>query len=90
MAYTVNFERATADYDLARGAEALKIHEDGKPVQGVKIPDGDGYDGELRHFLDGISSGKGPTVVSAQEGASAVEICEAEEQSVLSGEAVRL
>ena len=25
MSYTVNFERATADYDMARGAEALKL-----------------------------------------------------------------
>src|SRR5580698_8667637 len=31
MEYTANFEQATADFDLARGADALKLHQDGQP-----------------------------------------------------------
>ena len=88
MAYTVNFERATADFDLSRGAETLRIFEDDKPARVVAIPDGDGYVGELTHFLEGIAAGRPPTVVTAEDGATAVEICEAEEKSVLTGQPV--
>jgi predicted dehydrogenase len=35
-----------------------------------------------------IQSGKAPTVVTAQDGLSAVEICEAEEKSVKTGQVV--
>jgi predicted dehydrogenase len=82
MSYTVNFERATADYDIARGTEALKIAEEGKAARFVHCAGGDGYIGELRHFADAIQSGRGPTVVTARDGLSSVEICAAEEQSV--------
>src|SRR5690606_29525536 len=51
MAYTVNFERATADYDLSRGAEALRIYEEGQPARVEAITGEDGYVGELSHFL---------------------------------------
>jgi predicted dehydrogenase len=90
MAYTVNFERGTADFDLSRGGDALKIYEDGKPPSVVKVEDGDGYVGELTHFIESVASGRAPTVVTPSDGASAVEICEAEERSVLSGQVVAL
>jgi predicted dehydrogenase len=82
MSYTVNFERATADYDLARGADALRLCEAGQAPRTVDISGPDGYAGELRHMLDCIQSGKPPTVVTVQDALSAVEICEAEEKSV--------
>jgi predicted dehydrogenase len=82
MSYTVNFERATADYDIARGKEALRLCEQGQPARVIASPDPDGYVGELRHFLDAVRLGKPPTVVTAQDALGSVEICEAEEQSV--------
>jgi predicted dehydrogenase len=82
MSCTVNFERATADYDLARGADALRLCELGQAPRTVDTSGPDGYVGELRHMLDSIQSGKPPTVVTAQDALSAVEICEAEEKSV--------
>ena len=90
MSYTVNFERATADYDLSRGVDALKLFEPGKPAQTVKCEGGDGYVGELTHMIESIRTGKPPTIVTAQDGLSAVEICEAEERSVKTGEIVSL
>ena len=90
MSYTVIFERATVDFDSARGAEALRVDEEGKPTRIVK-PDGvDGYVEELRHLISAIQSGHAPTVVTAQDGLSAVEICEAEEKSVQTGAVVQL
>ena len=90
MASTVNFERATADFDLSRGGETLKIHEDGKGSRVESFSSDDGYVGELTHFLESVASGRPPSVVTAADGATAVEICEAEEQSVLTGKVVEL
>jgi len=82
MAYTVNFERATADYDLARGADALRLFEAGQPPRTIQCDGPDGYVRELRHMIESIQTGTPPSVVTALDAASAVEICEAEEQSV--------
>jgi predicted dehydrogenase len=82
MSYTVNFERATADYDSARGNEALRLCEQGHPARVITSKDPDGYVGELRHFIEAVRLGKPPTVVTAQDGLGSVEICEAEERSV--------
>jgi predicted dehydrogenase len=86
MAYTLNFERATADYDLARGAEALRLFEDGKPPRTIPCADGDGYVGELTHMVESITQGRPPSVVTARDALSAIEICEAEERSIRSGQ----
>jgi len=90
MTYTVNFERATADYDVTRGAESLKLYEAGKPMQIVKCPGIDGYVGELSHMVQAIQTGQAPTVVTAEDGLVSVEICEAEEKSIRSGQVVKL
>jgi predicted dehydrogenase len=90
MGYTVMFERATLDFDLARGAAALRLDEPGQPSRVVKLKGPDGYGGELRHIIEAIQTGKPPTVVTARDGLSAVEICEAEEKSVKTGRVVSL
>jgi predicted dehydrogenase len=90
MSYTLVFENATADYDSARGADALKLFEKAKEPRVLKPEGKDGYVGELHHMLDCIINGVPPCVVTAQDGVSAVEICEAEERSVSSGQIVSL
>lgn len=90
MGYTVMFERATADFDLARGAEALRLDVEGKPTRTLKLTGPDGYGGELRHIIQAIQSGKPPTIVTAEDGLSAVEICAAEEKSVKTGRPITL
>jgi predicted dehydrogenase len=90
MAYTVIFERATADFDLGRGADALKICEAGKGARVVPLEPGDGYIGELGYMADCIEQGRPPARVTGQDGLSAVEICEAEDQSIRTGQVVML
>jgi predicted dehydrogenase len=90
MAYTVIFENATADYDLARGKDALRLFEKGKPACTVTCDGPDGYVAELRHIIEAIQSGRPPSVVTAEDGLAAVEICAAEEKSVHSGQIVSL
>jgi predicted dehydrogenase len=90
MVYLAVFENATADYDSSRGAEALRLFQKGQPARTLKCEGPDGYVGELAHMLAAIQTGQPPTVVTAQDGLSAVEICEAEERSVKTGRLVEL
>ena len=90
MAYTVHFEKATLDFDLARGAEALKLIAEGKLPRVLKPKGPDGYVGELTHVIQSIQANHPPTVVTARDALSAVEICEAEEASVKTGKVVQL
>lgn len=90
MAYRVNFENATADYRLTRSASEVKLFEKGQPPRMLKFDGPDGYVGELQHLVDCIAANKPPTVVTAADGVSAVEICEAEEESIRTGWEVAL
>ena len=82
MSYTVNCEGATVDYDIARGAESLRVCEKDQAPRTILCEGPDGYVRELKHLVESIQSGQAPTVVTAKDGLSAVEICEAEEMSV--------
>ncbi len=90
MSYTVLCERATLDYDSARGPEALRVTEAGKAPRVVKCDGADGYSAEIRYLLEAIQSGKAPKVVTARDGLSAVQICEAEARSIKTGKVVRV
>ncbi|HZV33595.1 MAG TPA: Gfo/Idh/MocA family oxidoreductase [Verrucomicrobiae bacterium] len=90
MEYTVNFERATADFDSARGAEALRLHEEGQKTRAIQCGTEDGYILELRHMIESVQKGVPPTIVSVADAVSAVEICDAEERSVKTGAVVTL
>ena len=88
MAYTLHCERATLDFDLARGAEAMHVIPMGQAPQVVKQDAPDGYVGEVRYVVDCARFGKRPTTVTALDGVTALEICEAEEKSVRTGQLV--
>jgi len=88
MEFTVQFENATVDFTLARGADALRLFEKGQPSRTIKPSGGDGYIGELRYMVECIRKKTPPTVVTGRDGASAVEICEAEEKSIKTGKVV--
>jgi predicted dehydrogenase len=90
MSYTVLCERATLDFDSARGPDALVVTEAGKKPRVIKPDGSDGYSGEIRYLLEAIQTGKAPKVVTARDGLSAVQICEAEVKSVRTGRVVSL
>jgi len=89
MAFTVNFERATVDFDLSRGADALKVSTAGTTTV-IKLSQPDGYVGELRHFVECVSAGQAPSIVTPRDAAAALRLCEAEEKSIRTGQAVGL
>jgi len=90
MQYTVNFENATAEFDISRGAEALRLYEDGKPMQVIQPEGVDGYVGELGHMIESIRRKSPPSTVTAKDALMAVKICAAEEESVLTGKLVKV
>src|SRR5438045_5886705 len=48
MSYTILCERATLDFDLARGPEAMQVIEEGKAPATIKYDGPDGYANEVR------------------------------------------
>jgi len=88
MSYTVNFENATADYDISRAEQALLLFEKDKEKQVLKCEGPDGFASELRYLVDCIEKGTPPSVVTAQDGLASVQICACEEESVGSGQPV--
>jgi len=90
MSYTVHCERATLDFDLARGADALQVTETGQTPRTITFEGPDGYLEEVRYVVGCAQTGKPPTIVTTADGVSALEICEAEEKSVMTGQVVRL
>ena len=90
MAYTLHCEHATVDFDLARGTEKLLVTETGGSPCVVKTEDGDGYTMEIDYILQCVANRRPPNIVTADDGITALEICEAEEQSIRSGVTVKL
>jgi predicted dehydrogenase len=85
MGYTIHCERATLDFDLARGADAMQIIEAGKPAQSITYEGPDGYGEEVRYVVECAGAGERPSIVTVQDGLKALEICEAEERSLKTG-----
>jgi predicted dehydrogenase len=83
MRYTVVFERATADYDLAR-KETLMLFANGKS-EAVPHPAHDGWTGALGYFLECVKTRQKPERVTADDAVAGVQIVEAERRSVDSG-----
>ena len=90
MAFTVIFENATLDFNCTRGADGLRLFENGQPARTIAVAAGDGYLGELGYMLQCITAGRAPDIVTGRDGASAVEICEAEGESIRTGRLVTL
>jgi predicted dehydrogenase len=89
MTYTLFCEQATIDFDLARGANALQVSETGKDPRVVEAGEGDGYSKEIDYIIECVSQRRAPKVVTALDGMTALEICEAEEQSIRSAAPVK-
>jgi predicted dehydrogenase len=90
MGFTIHCQRATLEFDFARGADALQIHEPGQPTRSIRFDESDGYGAEIRHFVECVLRHRRPTIVTARDGVTALEICEAEEKSLRSGMVIKL
>jgi predicted dehydrogenase len=88
MQYTVNFESATADFDLAR-EHPLRLSKGGQ-TEPVDCGPGFGYAAELRYFLDCVAKGERPSVVTADDAVRSIRLVEAEVQSIRTGQPVAI
>jgi predicted dehydrogenase len=68
----------------------MHVIEKGQSPRVVTHEGPDGYGGEIDYMLQCVQNGKAPAIVTAHDGLTALEICEAEEESVRSGKVVRL
>ncbi len=89
MRYDVNFERATASYDLDRD-EPLRLYEAGRAPCAVELPPGMGYEHEIAYFLDCVRRGEKADRVTLASAAEALVISEAELASIETGARVTL
>lgn len=89
MAYTVNFERATAVYDLGAKPQ-LMLYEPGRSPHAVEMESGMGYDHEIGYFLECIAAGARPTRVTLRDGQRCIQIIEAESRSAKTSQPVAL
>lgn len=88
MRYRVEFERATAEFDLA-SRPALALHRGGGTEE-VSLPAGDGYDGQIRHLVERIASGGRELLATAAEAEAVLRLIEAERESLERGVPVRV
>lgn len=88
MQYTVNFEQATAVFDLG-ASDQLKLIQNGK-ARAVKVKGGMGYQHEIAYFVDCIKNGKRPRLVEPASAALSVKMVEAEVKSIKTGKVVSL
>jgi predicted dehydrogenase len=87
MRYTVNFEKATADFDLAR-EHPLALHAGGK-TEHIDFT-GDGYQAELAYFVDCVAKNKRPEIVTVHDAVESLRLIEAEQQSIETGQLVKI
>jgi predicted dehydrogenase len=85
MTYTVNFQNATAVFDLARGAKPLRLIVAGQEPKDLDLDPGMGYDYEIAYFVDCIQKKQAPSVVTLDDAVRSVQIVEAEVASVQKG-----
>ncbi|MEI8079005.1 MAG: Gfo/Idh/MocA family oxidoreductase [bacterium] len=86
MQYTVNFERATAVFDLG-ATDQLKLIQNGK-TKAIKVKAGMGYQHEIAYFVDCIKNGQRPQLVEPASAARSVKLVEAEVKSIKTGKVV--
>jgi predicted dehydrogenase len=88
MQYTVNFEKATAVFDLG-APDQLRLIQQGKSKP-VAVKKGMGYQHEIAYFLECVRTGRRPRTVEPASAALSVKIVEAEVRSLKSGRPVKV
>lgn len=89
MQYTVNFEKATAVFDIS-AANPLSVYQEGQEPQAIALPKGMGYAAEIAYFIQCVKAGKQPETVTLAQAAETVRVIEAEVASVKAGRSVAL
>ena len=84
MQYTVNFEEATASFDISKDKPLTLCVGDEDAVE-VELEEGMGYEHELNYFIDCVKSGTAPSRVTLEDAYRSIKIAEAEGKSIKEG-----
>lgn len=87
MRFLVNFENASADFDLSR-KPALLLHTESGSTE-IPLSVLSGYDRQVRHFIETAASGGTPHA-SLEEAARVAELLQHERESIERGSSVGL
>ncbi len=91
MRYTVVFDKATADFDIGREGRTLLLHKAGaSESEAVKTPPGTGWDHEIDYFVNCITEGKAPKVITPADARDSVKLLHAELKSIRQRKPVRV
>ena len=85
MQYTVNFQDATALFDVG-ATPVLRLTQGGHTIN-VEVPMGMGYEHEIAYLLACIANNRRPETVTLRDAARSIAIVEAETRSLRTGKA---
>lgn len=89
MRYAVDFERASAVFDIA-ATPALRVYVKGSEPEAVTLSPKLGYAFEIAEFVRCAVAGKPSEIVTSTDGFNALEIIEAELRSIETGKTEQL
>lgn len=82
MAYTAVFEKGALEYDSSVETHLTLIRKGKHEPEVIAVPKGDGYDHEYNYFIDCLSTGKKPELMTPQSARQSIRIALAEAQSM--------
>ncbi|MDR0536357.1 MAG: Gfo/Idh/MocA family oxidoreductase [Puniceicoccales bacterium] len=85
MRYTVDFEHASAVFDLAATPSALTLHEPGRAPTPIPLEAKMGYELEIAEFLRCVRARKNSSIAPPEAGPDSLRLVEAELRSIESG-----
>lgn len=89
MTYLVNFENATALYDL-NAENQLQVFREGEEPETIPMPDEYAFDLQIAEFINAVQTGESPKTAPLSDGVKSAIIAEAERESIRLGQRVEL
>ena len=89
MTYLVNFENATALYDL-NAENQLQVFREGEEPETIPMPDENAFDLQIAEFINAVQTGESPKTAPLSDGVKSAIIAEAERESIRLGQRVEL
>lgn len=90
MRYRATFAEATVEFDLSSSPTLTVYAEKHGDISHPSLPDGTGYDGEIRHLLSLIRDGHGALGATLDEAFNVARVLKAEIESTQSARAVSI
>lgn len=90
MSFTINFDHATLDFDFSRPTERQLLLSSGGKAEPVQIPSTDGWFEEIRYFIECVTAGRTPTIVTIDDAVRSLRVVDAETESISTGTLVQL